>query len=338
MRAQQPITRARPSCRRAVTATNGFRGSLGALALIVAACGGKEGDQPNVLPTSAGATDAGTTDGDGGPGGDDGQPSDGASTGGASDYPATYRFECVDIQILGDADGSAFQAVLLESAWTADIGASKLNILMNMLSLDEAAGMAELQVSSGVGPSADSLCAQVDAVSPIFEATYEPGVVTWQSDVDPSAKTCAKDGAGSDGLGTFTFSLGVDEIVYIYAEDDDGTTFNCDADQDAPDAVPVHAVQATVTMGPDREVVFGSLVGCLTVVEATGLCSCIGACLGEPHPDCGNCPTGARPLASLLEGINPSERCTEIMGEPGLDIQLALTAERLGYVPETCGG
>jgi hypothetical protein len=43
------------------------------------------------------------------------------------------------------------------------------------------------------------------------------------------------------------------------------------------------------------------------------------------------------PLRSLLMGINPSTRCTDLMGEDAFDLQIGFTASALPTVPATCG-
>ncbi len=313
----------------------GVRSAAVVAALTVAACGGKEGNEPNILPSAPG-TSTGTMDDDGGPVGDDTPGEETETEGAGSPFPQSYRFECVDIQIVGDGDGEAFQAILLESAWTNDIMMTKLNILLTVLERDDEAGTAKLQISSGVGPSPGDLCSRPDTVSPEYDAVYVPGATDWQDARDEML--CTKDGAGSDGVGTYEFALGPEDVVYVYAEDDDGTTFNCVPGGASPDAVPIRAIEAKVTMGPGEQIGFGNLTGCLSVSEATGLCSCIGICFGDPDPACGDCPAGARPLATLLEGINPSPRCTDLLGEDAFDLQLGMVTDGLGYVPAVCGG
>ena len=299
------------------------------------ACGGKEGNEPNALPSAPGTTTGSDDDDDDDVGPGDGMPTEGMDTEGPDAFPRTYRFDCVDIQIVGDGDGEAFQAVVLENAWTADIRDTKLNILLTVVERDEEAGTARLQVTSGVGSSASDLCNEPGSVSEVFDAGYEPSVSSWTDARDEML--CSKDGAGVSAAGTYELNLGPEQVVYVYAEDDDGTTFNCTPPDELPDAVPIRAVEARVTVDPDEQVGSGSLLGCLSVSEASGLCSCIGACIGEPHEDCGGCPDGSRPLSVLLEGINPSRRCTELLGEDAFDLQLGLVTEVLGYVPETCG-
>lgn len=322
--AGQPLAplRVRPSTRLFLAATT----------LVLGSCGGKEGNTPNILPTPVGTSTGAADDGVGPLTGDTAMETE---TGGGSMFPAGYRFDCIDIQIIGDGDGEAFQAIVLENAWTGDIKASKLNILLTVLERDDEAGTALLQFGSGIGPTASELCSQSDTATAAHAASYAPGAVDWQD--ARSEQMCSKDGAGAEGAGTYTFALGAQDVVYVYAEDDDGSSFNCVPGGAAPNAVPIRAVEATVTMAPGEQVGFGELTGCLNVAEATTLCSCIGTCFGEPDPACGECPAGSRPLAGLLQGINPSTRCTELMGEDSFDLRLGFVTEALGYVPEMCG-
>lgn len=301
-----------------------------AAALWLGGCGGQEGNEPNMLPSAA-QSSSGATD-ETGVADDNGQTE---STAGAEMFPQTYRFSCVDIQIVGDGDGEAFQAIVLEGAWGADIAAFKLNIMLTVVERDDEAGTATLRVTSGVGTSAGDLCDQPSTITSDLSAVYEPGVASWQDASDQMI--CSQDGAGSDGVGTYDFALGPDDVVYVYAEDDDGTTFNCVPGGGKPNAVPIRAIEARVTMAPGEQVGYGNLTGCLAVSEATELCSCIGMCVGDPHPDCGGCPIGARPLATLLQGLNPSPRCTDLLGEDAFDLQLGMATEALGYATASCG-
>jgi hypothetical protein len=59
--------------------------------------------------------------------------------------------------------------------------------------------------------------------------------------------------------------------------------------------------------------------------------------MGGSSPECGGCPDGSRPLAALLQGINPSERCTTTMGVDAYDLTLGFTTTLLDAVPEACG-
>lgn len=298
----------------------------------LAGCGGKEGNEPNALPSAPASTGSQDDDDDD----DVAMPTEGVDTEGPDAFPRTYRFDCVDIQIVGDGDGEAFQAIVLENAWSNDIRDHKLNILLTVTERDDAAGTAKLQVTSGVGTSNGDLCNEPNSISQEYDATFEPMVASW-TDASDEMGMCSRDGAGTSAAGTYQLSLGPDDVVYVYAEDDDGTTFNCTESPDIPDAVPIRAVEARVTVDPGEQVGYGNLLGCLAVSEAAALCSCIGACIGEPHPDCGGCPNGSRPLSVLLDGINPSSRCTDLLGEDAFDLQLGMVTEVLGHVPEACG-
>lgn len=144
---------------------------------------------------------------------------------------------------------------------------------------------------------------------------------------------------GQRRRGTYTFELTPADTVYVYAEDDDGTVFNCTAGGGAPNAVPLHAVQAIVTVDSGEVVAAGQLTGCLLDAEAQGLCSCLGECSGTPHADCGGCPDGSVPLSELLEGVGPTDRCTEVMGATAYDLTVGFTTTRLSIdEPMTCGG
>lgn len=311
-----------------------YAAAVVAAGVLGAGCGGDPGETDNVLPATP--TDSSSSTDDGMEVADDGatEVGSGTDTGNGGLFPATYRFGCVDIQVVGDGDGDAFQAIVLENAWRSDINNSKLNILLTVVERDDEAGTARIQVSSGVGADPSELCNEVNTISPVFDAAWEAGVASWQ---EGEGMVCSVDGVASDGVGTYVLELPPEQVVYIYAEDDDGTTFNCVPGGSAPNAVPIRAVQARVTAGPGEQVSYGNLTGCLTVAEATSLCSCIGMCIGDAHPNCGGCPTGSRPLATLLEGINPSPRCTDLLGEDSFDLQLGLTTELLGHVPGECG-
>src|SRR5688572_28764706 len=83
------------------------------------ACGAEdpEGSATNVLPTQGDSEDSsGTTAPTSMSMSTTTDPSDTADTdtGGELPLPVAYRFECIDIQQVGDADGTVFQATLLE--------------------------------------------------------------------------------------------------------------------------------------------------------------------------------------------------------------------------------
>ncbi len=316
--------------------------------MLVFGCTNGEGDEPNVLPepesmsstgpattdptiaTTADPSMSTTTMTDSGP------PTE---TGDDTAFPATYRFDCVDIQGVGDADGTAFQAQVLENTWSADISNFKLNILLEVESRDSAAGEAKLGIRSGVGSSMAGMCAQADTISDIIDVPFSSDDVRWEPTSAAGECSTAASGAGGN---TYQMELGPERVVYIYAEDDDTTTFNC-TPAATPDAVPVRGVVAEVSTDPSERNIAGTLSGCLLESEAMTLCSCLAECSGDGPDDlqpdgvCAGCPVGATPLAVLLGGVNPSANCTALMGEPALDLRLGFTASRLPDVPASCG-
>jgi hypothetical protein len=315
------------------------------------ACGagacGDDGGGTNILPTASdsGSGDA-TVGSDTGPGTTTTAETtvstvDTTAGGGGATFPATYRFDCIDVVEMGDGngdmqpDGEAIQAVLLENSWTADIAAFKLNIMLTVRSRDDAAGMAELLIGSGIGADAGSLCTEPTTASEPRPAAFDASVANWQ----PSSAegSCAEPAAGGAFGGTYIFEVPPEETIYIYAQDTDGTVFNCVPDGSAPNAVPLHAIVATVTVDEDENVAAGQLTGCLVDVEAQVLCSCLGQCAGSPHPDCGGCPDGSVPLAQLLGAVGPTDRCTNLMGETAYDLTVGFTTRRLDVdEPMTC--
>lgn len=324
-------------------------GALGMMMMVgllpwAGACGDDGGGGNNVLPT---ASDSGTGDVTAGSGSGPGETTvaetaDTTAGGGGPMLPATYRFDCIDVVRMGDGnadgepDGEAIQAVLLENTWAADIAAFKLNIMLTVRSRDDAAGMAELLIGSGIGPDASGLCTEPTTATGPRPASFDASVATWQpSSVEGS---CAEAAAGGSFGGTYTFEVATDDTIYIYAQDTDGTVFNCVPGGGAPNAVPLHAIEATVTVDEDERVAAGELTGCLVDSEAQTLCSCLGECVGSPNPDCGGCPDGSVPLAQLLGGVGPTTRCTELMGETAYDLTVGFTTQRLDVdEPMTCG-
>ena len=282
----------------------------------------------NVLPTTSSESEGeGEGEGEGETEGETGIPSTGV--------PATYRFGCIDIQQAGTADDASIQANLLQDNWAADIANHRLNILVDFLSLDMTSGDATMQIRSGIGMSNGSLCSEPESDSAVLPVSFDPNETIWTGDT--AEGRCAMPAEmGASSFGTFDLTTGPSDVVYIYAEDDNGQTFNC-TDSDSPDAVPIHAVHATFTMSEDESVAYGSLTGCLVESEAEELCSCLGACVppAEPYPNCG-CNPEAIPLRDLLLGVQPTDNCTEIMGETAFDMQLAFIAERLPNIPVTC--
>lgn len=298
-------------------------------------------------PTTGEATGPTTGEATGTAGGpmDDTAGETGETTGavGAA-LPATHRFGCLDIVELGDSnadgvpDGNAIQALLLENTWMSDIRAYRLNVMLTLQSNDPAAGMAELALASGIGPSADQLCAEPTTVAPMLPATFDPALVAWQPVQTPGA--CAEPAtAGAAGGGTYTLVLGPEQPIYIYAQESDGTTLNCVAGGGAPNAVPLRAIRATLTLDADGEVASGELTGCLLATEAAGLCSCLSDCQGMGHPDCAACPNGSVPLSALLGGVGPTDNCTTVMGDTAYDLRVRFSGERLAIdEPMVCGG
>jgi hypothetical protein len=260
-------------------------------------------------------------------------PLDTGETGDDEEVPATYRFDCVDIKSLGDADETVFQVITLENTWSSDIANFKLNILIDLLSEDPSTGEGTITIRSGVGSGRNNQCSQSQTESAEFPVVYAPGVAEWE----PSAATgeCAA-AASSGGAGTYTLEMGADDRVFIYAEDDDGTAFNCSVNPANPDAIPISAVAATITMSEDRSKLAGTLTGCMAEADAQSICSCLSFCGDSQHPDCGGCP-GAVPLGTLLGGINPTPNCSNLVGAPAFDIVLEFSARRLNGVPMTCG-
>ncbi|MCX4242283.1 hypothetical protein [Paraliomyxa miuraensis] len=340
--------------------------TLGVLSSV--ACG--DDVEPNVLPTTtsegnaAGSTAAATTAAvttatattttaatDGGPVPD---VTAGTTAGDpAVMLPATYRFDCLDVIELGDsdgdgqADGNAFQAVLLEDTWMDDIAGLRLNVLLTVQSRDEAGGSAELRVGSGVGSSETDLCVEPSSASEIRSAAFDAEHAQWQP--SNAAGVCAEPAAAGGVFGgTYTLSLGPSDTIYIYAEEDDGTALNCvpggvpgGVPGEAPNAVPLRAIQATITVdgGPDEAIAAGRLTGCLLASEAEDLCSCLGDCQGSAFPPCAGCPDGSVPLSDLLGTIGPTNECTATMGATAYGLTVGFTAHRLGVdEPVLCGG
>lgn len=316
-------------------------GSTALVALLAAGCGSDdpEGTDSNVLPTQ-GATldDSGSSSSPTGASASEASADTTAGTGGELPLPVAYRFECVDIQVLGDADGTAFQASLLEDTWSSDIDDYKLNIIFEVVSRDAAASSGEVAIRSGIGSGAADLCAEPTSASDVIAVAYDASTALWAPS-DAEGTCSAPADAGTATTGSYTMTLGPDVLVYIYAQDTDGTTFNCTADAATPDAVPVRAVEAELTTSPDGTDVAGQLTGCLLSTEAAALCSCLGECNPETmNENCGGCPDGSVPLQSLLQGINPSTRCTDLLGADAYDLTLGFSAKALPNVPTECGG
>lgn len=318
------------------------RGSL-LLLLVSPSMGcGDDGGTMNVLPTASasgsgsdGGATAGTTD--------TGMVDASADTtaGPMTSFPATYRFDCIEVLEMGDSDddgvpdGGAFQATALENTWSADIDAFKLNVLLTVRERDDEAGSAVLAIGSGIGTGLDDQCLEPSTASGEQQAVFDAASAQWQ----PGGEGCVEPAAGDGFGGTYTFDLPASDTIYIYAEDDDGTVFNCVPGGAAPNAVPLHAITATVTVDADDRIAAGHLTGCLVDSEAQNLCSCLGSCMGAPNPACGGCPDGSSPLASLLGGVGPTDNCTQIMGETAYDLTVGFTTSLLPVAePSVCGG
>lgn len=321
--------------------------ALSGLAVLMA-CGTPDEDNltGNVLPDTSGSTDEATatqeatateteTETESASATETGETGDTANP--PMGVPATYRLGCIDIQQAGSADDASIQANLLQDNWASDIEDHKLNILVDFLSLELDTGDATMMIRSGIGTSNDNLCSEPESDSAVLDVTFDPDETAWAPDSSEGRCSMPAD-AGATSFGTFNLSAGPEDVVYIYAEDDDGQSFNC-TDSDTPDAVPIHNIQATFTMSADESVAWGSLTGCLVEAEAEELCSCLGTCFTPdvPYDQCG-CNPDATPLRDLLLGVTMSDNCTEIMGEPAFDMTLAFIADRLPNLPETCEG
>lgn len=300
--------------------------------LLPAGCASDDGSV-NVLPTPSTSTSTGTN-GDG--------SSDVGATDGQLEFPQVYRFDCVDIQELGDADGSVLQAKVLENTWASDIESYKLSILLEVMERDEAAGTATIGIRSGRGTGPEDLCNEPSSVTDPYMVGHDPNVGLWEPTSETSMCSVMSAGSAPRG-GSYIIDLGPQSLIYVYAEDDDGTRFNCTPDQSVPDAVPIRAVQAEVTADETGSSIAGVLTGCLLESEAMSLCSCLGACAAEGPDDvqvdgqCAGCPKGGSPLRDLLGGINNSQRCTDLMEATAFDLRVAFTAVALPSIPPTCG-
>lgn len=299
-----------------------------ALAASTGACGWDYTPSENALPTPAGETSMGDSEGPTLP--------DPTETEGLADVPATYRFDCVDIQQLGDADDTVFQVATLQDTWANDISSFNLSILIDLLEEDEAGGSATVQIRSGVGTNWGDLCGEPSTISNEAVVTFEPGVTKYEPVPDGTEDQCSQPADAGASTGTYTLAFGKEDIINIYAEAPDGTPFNCALDG-APPAIPVAGVSATITLSEDRAMLSGTLTGCMTESSAMQRCSCLGFCAGNPNDNCPGCPNGAIPLAALLGGISSTQHCTDLMGETAFDITLAFTARRLAAVPAVCG-
>lgn len=322
-----------------------LRGSLSRIALLAAtlagitACPGDDAEEDNVLPSGSGTTGGGdeTTDASA----TSVAATEGMETEGGAGFPAAFRFDCIDIQMLGTQDGDGFQAQLLEDTWGGDIDDFKLNIVLEVMERDDAGGTATIGIRSGVGTAPGDLCGEASTVGESFSVDFQAETTTYGPSSAEGECSTMQTGTGD---GTYTLSQGPDFVAYIYAEDDDGTTFNCTPDQATPDAVPIRAVSAEVSADSSQTNLSGLLNACLLRTEAQNLCSCLGQCTGAMGPDdlqtegeCAGCPVGAVTLDALLGDIEPSDNCTQLMGAEAYDLQIGFTATRLPDVPATCG-
>lgn len=262
-------------------------------------------------------------------------PPETGDTGMVEDYPATYRFDCIDIKQLGDAGPEVFQVATLQSTWAADVAGFRLNIMIDLIEEMVDSGEATVAVRSGVGTGWTDQCSEPSSESNEHLVGLEPGVGEWEPSSE--AEACAAMTGTAAAAGTYDIALEADDLIYIYAEADDGTAFNCKVGGGAPNAIPIAGLSARITMSEDRSGLAGSLTGCMSTAEALGICSCLGVCSGPVHEDCGGCPGGAVPLGLLLGGVNPTPHCSDLLGEEAFDVVLEFTASRLAEVPPSCG-
>lgn len=291
---------------------------------MTAACGFKYEPTDNVLPAATGNESETET------------PPD---VNADSLFPATFRIDCIDILQLGDAEKGTgnFQITTLQDTWNSDIAEFRLSILLDLIEVDETAGTATTQIRSGVGFGWTDQCSEMSTDSAQVSAVYEAGVSAYAPMVDAETNSCSAPDAAAVASGTLTIDTDKSNIVYIYAEDNDGVAFNCALDG-TPDAIPVKALQATVTLSEDGVTASGELLGCMTENDANQRCTCLGKCAGNDNPDCPDCPGGSIKLGALLGGINATDACTARAGETAFDVRLRFTARRLGEVPNACNG
>ena len=151
----------------------------------------------------------------------------------------------------------------------------------------------------------------------------------------------AATGAPSGEGGTLQLNFAPDEVVYIYAEDDNGVPFNCTSDT-SPDAVPLHAIEATFTLDESGQFAYGELTGCMVETEAEAICSCLNECTplseDQKSEQCLACNEDAIPLRTLLGNLMPTQRCSDIMGVTAYDMKVAFAAARMSDIPGSCGG
>ncbi len=245
------------------------------------------------------------------------------------ELPAVYRFTCLDIQNIGDADGSAIQARLLERTWERDLDVFRLNLLLELLALSEDESAGYLRVRSGVlQEQSTNLLAVAQADSESFPFVFAPTQRVYKKG-DVCSEAVTAPATDSSTWGTVTLDLGPDDLLYIYAEEE-GEPVNCTPDP-SPDAIPIRAAQVTMTISDDRKTMFGSLTACLARSEAENVCACLGECnpATTPNPICAPCNPDGIPLDELLFGINPSPRCTNLLGQDAFDFDLGFIAKRV---------
>lgn len=261
----------------------------------------------------------------------------------------SYRVDCIRIETLGSVGPDGFQTQFLGRAWTNDITAFKLNVLFDVVGRNVGDGALSLQLHSGIGTSIADMCNEPSSDSPVVDGTYvldggdKIPFLTADGGPPTEEDPCIVDKPGSTGLGDVgTVQLGNDDRVFIYAEDDNGVPFNCTSDA-TPDAVPLRAIQFTMTLSPDGNRAAGRLNGCLTLAEAGVLCSCIGKCTGSNGPEdvqadgiCKGCPLGGKPLATQLAGVEPTAHCSELLGQEAFDLIANFSATRMPKKPTTC--
>lgn len=232
---------------------------------------------------------------------------------GAADVTrVAYRFTKLDIQQLGSqikGEPTALQLNVLNQQWADDIENYKLSIMLTVDDYPESGtGTTGVRVGSGVGTNNEDQCIEPSSVAEPVPSDVVDDVISIAFPEQP---------------------------IYIYSEDDEGVQFNCTPDPMVPDAVPIRTATGTATLAEDRLSVTGELLGCLTRSDAETLCTCLRECRGGQHPDCGGCPNGAVPLASLLGGIAPQEECTERFGADAFIIRVEFDAVAI-TVPELC--
>lgn len=301
------------------------RTTLALVAALAAGCNGKDDDGGN----GNGSGDGGSDDG----GSDDGATTTGdGGSAGPLEPPATLRVDCLDVRVFGDADGSALQAQVLENAWNENVDRFDFNILVSVLGQDDATGSATYELSSGVGRTNDEQCSHPETLSGEVTGTFEAGTVAFAAGDDCSDAADASDPAAT----TYSVALGPEDISWAYSEQEDGAALNCTMDTARLDGVPMRALEASFTALGSR--VHGELSACLLDTEGMDLCTCLVDCKpdGDVHEDCTTCPVSSVPLSELIQGINPSDRCTEIMGEPAFDLTIAFSGRVLPTVAPVC--